>query len=115
MTSPAASGLAYLFGDYQEPVFAFVLTVVAETQSTITFGWDPVPGVVGYRFSSAASSKFSTTWDASRTTVKFSKAAWYRVEALVAQFTATYPAVASAESRRALVGVASFQPGGFNG
>lgn len=69
------------------------LRVVSETASTITFGWDPVPGAVGYRFSSSDSAKRSHTWDPSQSSVKFSKGAdWYRVEALDVVDEGVWPA-----------------------
>lgn len=69
----------------------FALRLLAETATTITLGWDPVPGAVGYRFSSATSTKLSHTWDPLRSSAKFSKAAWYRVEALSVPVSGTYP------------------------
>jgi hypothetical protein len=53
-----------------------VLTKLSETNSTITLVWSPVPGAIGYRFvTSAAGSKYSTTNDPLRSSVKFSKIA----------------------------------------
>lgn len=83
MERPAAAGLAYLFGDSEAS--GLHLHVVTQTQTTVTLGWEPVPGAVGYRFSSSTSQKFSHTWDPERSTVRFSKAEWYKVEALFAE------------------------------
>ncbi len=60
------------------------LTVVTQDTDTITFGWAPVQGAVGYRFNSTAlGAKWTHTWDATRSTVKFAKgSACYRVQAL---------------------------------
>jgi len=50
--------------------------VLSQTTSTITLGWTPVLGAIGYRFvTSAAGSKYSTTNDPFRSTVRFSKIA----------------------------------------
>ena len=60
-----------------------VIRKVAETASTITLGWDPVPGADGYRFYSAGVLR-SKTMDPSRRTVKFSKGQEpYKIEAVV--------------------------------
>lgn len=61
------------------------------TATSITLEWDPVPGAIGYRFQSAASSIWSHTFDSTRTSVKFSKAAWYKVEALGVKDVGLYP------------------------
>lgn len=72
------------------------LRVVSETASTLTLGWDPVAGAVGYRFSAEKQAKPSHTWDPSRSSVRFAKgSAWYRVEALAAADTGQYPPVPS--------------------
>lgn len=63
----------------------------AETTTSITLEWDSVPGAVGYRFQSAAQPKWSHTFDANRRDVKFSKAAWYKVEALGKRDSGQYP------------------------
>lgn len=68
------------------------LRKIAETTTTITLEWDPVPGAIGYRFQSGANSKWSHTFDPTRKTVKFSKAAWYTVEALGVKDAGKYPA-----------------------
>jgi hypothetical protein len=66
------------------PGTTLTLTKIAETNSTITFAWQPVVGALGYRFSSSAAPKYTHTWDGSRSTVKFAKGAdWYKVEALM--------------------------------
>lgn len=58
------------------------LTKLAETDTTLTLGWSPVP-CTGYRFSAEKQTKPSHTWDAARSSVRFAKgSAWYRVEAL---------------------------------
>ena len=89
----AAAGFVYLFGDHDR----LSLRVVEETPSTITLGWDPLPGIAGYRFSregwtkADGSPRFSVTWDPSRSTVKFGKGSkWYRVEALASVDNDTY-------------------------
>jgi hypothetical protein len=66
------------------PGMTLPLTKIAETQSTVTFAWQSVTGAIGYRFSySNAPSKYSHTWDGSRSTAKFAQgSACYRVEAL---------------------------------
>lgn len=66
---------------------------VAETATTITLGWDPVPGADGYRFYSAGVLR-SKTMDPSRKTVKFAKGQEpYKVEAVVLSplDSGTYP------------------------
>ena len=62
------------------------LTKLSETSTTITFGWQPVPNAVGYRFTATATpGKYSHTWDGQRASVKFSKgSACYYVGALLA-------------------------------
>jgi hypothetical protein len=68
------------------------LTKIAETASTITLGWTPVPDALGYRFTAEKQAKPSHTWNASASQVKFSKgSSWYKVEALSAKDTGTYP------------------------
>jgi hypothetical protein len=70
------------------------LTLISETSSSITLGWKPVTGCIGYRFNAEKQAKPSHTWDPSRSSVKFSKgSAWYKVEALNAMDTGTYPSV----------------------
>lgn len=70
------------------------LHVISQTASTITLGWTPPAGASGYRFTSSASAKVSVTWDPSRNSVKFSKADWYKVEALQVGAAGVYPSVA---------------------
>lgn len=68
------------------------LTKTAETATSITLSWAPVPGAAGYRFQSSSSApKWSHTFDPTRTSVKFSKAQWYKVEALGVTETGQYP------------------------
>lgn len=56
---------------------------VGETATSITLGWDLVPGADGYRFYSAGVLR-SKTMDPKRKTVKFSKGQEpYRIEAVV--------------------------------
>jgi hypothetical protein len=63
-----------------------LLTKLSETTSTITYGWQPVVGAIGYRFTATATpGKYSHTWDAQRNSVKFAKgSACYFVGALLA-------------------------------
>lgn len=75
-----------------------ILRKKAETESTITLEWDSVPGAVGYRFQSAAQPKWSHTFDATRTSAKFSKAASYKIEALAVEDTGEYPSVPSTDT-----------------
>lgn len=68
---------------------------VSETSSSITLGWDAVPGADGYRFYSAGVLR-SKTMDPSRTTVKFSKGQEpYVVEAVILSKidSGSYPSV----------------------
>lgn len=68
------------------------LTKISETASKITLGWEPVDGAIGYRFqSSTQAPKWSHTWDATRSQVTFSKADWYKVEALGVEEAGEYP------------------------
>lgn len=70
----------------------------SETTSTITLEWDAVPGAVGYRFqSSTTAPKWSHTFDPTRTEIKFSKAASYKVEALGVKDAGVYPTVTPPE------------------
>lgn len=74
---------------------ALPLTKLSETETKVTLGWTPVPGAIGYRFQSAGTApKWSHTWDASKSQVTFSKAAWYKVEALGVKDAGEYPSVA---------------------
>ena len=68
------------------------LNKLSETAQKITLGWAPVPGAVGYRFqSSTQAPKWSHTFDPSRSQVTFSKADWYKVEALAVEDAGQYP------------------------
>jgi hypothetical protein len=70
------------------------LTKISETQTTITLGWTPIP-CEGYRFTAEKQVKPSHSWDASRSSVRFSKgSAWYKVEALGIEDEGVYPPVA---------------------
>lgn len=74
---------------------ALALSKLSETATKITLGWSPVPGAVGYRFQSETTQpKWSHTFDASRSQVTFSKAAWYKVEALGVEAAGEYPLAA---------------------
>jgi hypothetical protein len=71
------------------------LTKLAETASTITLGWSPVPGCIGYRFSAEKQAKPSHTWDPTKASAKFAKgSAWYKVEALGVEDVGQYPSIA---------------------
>lgn len=71
---------------------SLTLTKLSETSSKITLGWTPVAGAIGYRYQSATQApKWSHTWDATRDRVTFSKAAWYKVEALGVEAAGEYP------------------------
>lgn len=66
------------------------LTVVSETNSTVTLGWQPQPGY-GYLFS-ADGQLVSRTNDPSRSSVKFSKQySTYEVAVIVKGATGVYP------------------------
>jgi len=65
------------------------LTVVSQTNTTITLGWTPQTGY-GYLFS-ANGTLVSRTNDPSRNTVKFAKANTYEVAVIVKGATGTYP------------------------
>ena len=72
---------------------SIVLTKITETQNTITLGWTPVPGAIGYRFTAENQAKPSHTWNPGTSQVKFSKgSAWYKVEALGVEDEGKYPA-----------------------
>lgn len=73
---------------------ALTLTKLSETASKITLGWTPVAGAIGYRFQSASQApKWSHTWNAAQSQVTFSKAAWYKIEALGVEEAGEYPSV----------------------
>jgi hypothetical protein len=77
------------------------LTKVSETATKITLGWTPAPGVIGYRFqSSTQAPKWSHTWDPTRSQVTFSKAEWYKVEALGVEEAGEYPPVGPGDKLR---------------
>lgn len=67
---------------------------ITSDATTITLGWEPV-GDLGYRFSrSAAPGKFSHTWDATRSSARFSKDSdWYSVEAIGVVAAGVYPSL----------------------
>jgi hypothetical protein len=70
---------------------SLTLTKLAETATTITLGWSPVPGATGYRFTAEKQAKPSHTWDPARSSVRFAKgSAWYRVEALAVAASGEY-------------------------
>jgi hypothetical protein len=71
------------------------LTKISETSTKITLGWTPVPGAVGYRFQSATQApKWSHSWNATLAQTTFSKADWYKVEALGVESAGQYPSLA---------------------
>jgi len=80
---------------------SITLRLLAETADSVTFGWDPVPGAAGYRFSSAGKDKMPHTWDPlfrrdrnyPACNTRFSKADWYKVEALGVTAEGVFPAV----------------------
>lgn len=107
----AASGLVLLHGDKDAapPATGLQLRLISQTASRITLGWVPVPGAVGYRFSSSASEKRSHTWDGTRDRITFSAgAAWYMVEALAVSEMAVYPPP-TPSPMRALVAAAALE------
>lgn len=68
------------------------LRKVDEDNSTITLGWDAVPGATGYRFSREGLAKRPHTWNEDRITVRFGKgSSWYKVEALLPGPFGVYP------------------------
>jgi len=70
------------------------LTKTGETSTTITLGFSPVAGAVGYKFTAEQQSKPSHTWDPNTNSIRFAKgSAWYKVEALGVSDTGLYPAV----------------------
>jgi hypothetical protein len=66
----------------EPPPDTLPLTVVSQTSSSITLGWTPVAGAVGYRFTKDGKI-VSYTWDSGRSQVKFSKGGVLGVEALM--------------------------------
>jgi hypothetical protein len=67
----------------------FAVTLVSQTSNTITLGWTPQPGY-GYLFS-ANGQLVSRTNDASRSTVRFTKANTYDIDVLVKGANGHYP------------------------
>lgn len=63
------------------PVDSLPLTVMSQTNSTITLGWTSIDGI-GYRFFKDGKI-VSHTWDATRSFVKFSKGTSYKVESIL--------------------------------
>lgn len=69
-----------------------IVRKIAESETTITLGWDPVPGAIGFRFTREGQVTRSHTWEGSRTQVRFGKGSdWYRVEALNVMDQGSYP------------------------
>ena len=86
------AGITIGVGGGTPPVTELALTKISETSTKITLGWTPVPGAAGYRYQSATQApKYSHTWDPNANKVTFSKAAWYKVEALSVEATGNYP------------------------
>lgn len=74
---------------------ALTLTKLSETSTKITLGWTPVTGAIGYRFQSATQApKWSHSWDPMKSQGTFSKASWYKVEALGVEEAGQYPSTA---------------------
>ena len=72
------------------------LTKISETATTITLGWTPPSGCSGYVF--YADAKRSSTFDGTRSSVKFAKGATtYRVQALGVLAEGTYPAATTSK------------------
>ena len=85
------------------------LRKVSETNTTITLGWDPVPGAAGFRF--IVDGKVSHTWDPFRTTVKVSKvASRVMVEAVGVTDSGVWPTQPPPPT-----GVLRWKPPGWNG
>ena len=71
---------------------SIVLVKVGETSSTITLGWTPVAGSIGYRFTAEQQAKPSHSWNPAQSSVRFSKgSAWYKVEALAQKDVGSFP------------------------
>jgi hypothetical protein len=68
------------------------LTKIAETSSTITLGWTPVPGCLGYVLYVDGARK-SNSWDPAKSTWKTSKGSVYRVVSLGVAEEGIYPLV----------------------
>jgi hypothetical protein len=68
------------------------LRVVSDNGTVMVVAHDPVPGALGFRLSSSASSHYSHTWDPLRTQHRFkSGCEWVRVEALMQGENARLP------------------------
>jgi len=67
------------------------LTKLDEDATTITLGWTPVQGAIGYQFVSSLTPKRPHTWDANRSTVRFAKGGTYKVVALLPGPDGSYP------------------------
>ncbi len=77
-----------------------ILKVIAQTPQTITLGWDPVTGAIGYRgtrkgYLKTDGSQRWTQAGPEATQMKFSKDEWYVIEALRTADTGRYPPVAA--------------------
>lgn len=72
-TSAKALGAFQPTGTPPPPADALPLTVIAETSSTITFGWTPPAGAFGYVFY-VDGTRVSSTFDGTRSSAKFGKA-----------------------------------------
>lgn len=72
------------------------LSVVSQTNTTVTLGWNAVPNCVGYKFT--VDGKVSHTWDGTRTTIRVSKEATnVIVQALGVEDSGIWPALANNE------------------
>jgi hypothetical protein len=80
-----------LVGGSSVAATSFPVRRIAETQSSITLGWDKQPGD-GYRFYKDGV-VVSRTFDPARTSVKFSKGQSYKVEVQLIQYgnSGVYP------------------------
>jgi hypothetical protein len=74
---------------------ALPLRVVAQTSTTITLAWEPVPGARGYRLSrEKGAGRYSHTWDGARSQARFARDSdWYKVEALSIPAVGVFPGV----------------------
>lgn len=69
-----------------------ILRQISEDATTVTLGWDAVPGSAGYRFKLEDIVKVPHTWDATRTTVRVAKSNLpVTVEALSVVDSGTWP------------------------
>ena len=72
---------------------SITLTKIAETNTTITLGWAPVAGCLGYVFY-ADGARVSNSWDPLKSSIKFSKGATqYKVVAAGNEDEGVYPSV----------------------